>query len=279
MPVTQASYSSAVQNIGMSELVNSGGLISQAPGGVSKVAAGQFSKIVGAVDNKIPIDETQQCAVEGMITITGNIQNPVTLTEGDFFTILAEDCDDGLGEVIDGTLDFTVDRFNGDLLTGFYDLQMTLTMGNFQVRTADDVLTSNGAATVDLNTEAAPMVTASVTGNSMTSDSNSGSETLSAFFSTQTLDARVSPSPYTWSASGVLDTTRLSGVVEYSTPVTFEGFDNDYPHSGELLVEGANSSARLIAENNVDVTIEIDSDGDGVVDDTIETTWAELTSE
>jgi hypothetical protein len=64
--------------------------------------------------------------------------------------------------------------------------------------------------------------------------------------------------------------------VTYSTPVVFTGFDNDYPDTGELLVEGDSSSARLIAMDNVNVRIEIDADGDGTIDDTIDTTWAEL---
>jgi hypothetical protein len=80
------------------------------------------------------------------------------------------------------------------------------------------------------------------------------------------------------SASGTLDSTQLAGVVQYSTPVTFAGEGFDYPSSGALLVEGENSSARLTAIDNVNVTIEVDSNGDGVIDDTINTTWADLTS-
>ena len=64
----------------------------------------------------------------------------------------------------------------------------------------------------------------------------------------------------------------------YATPVTFEGFDNGYPHTGELLITGDSSSARLIALDDVNVRIEIDGDGDGAVDDTIDTTWVALTN-
>ena len=112
----------------------------------------------------------------------------------------------------------------------------------------------------------------------MTTDTSNFSDTLSNYASAQTFDGRVSPSPYTLNASGTLDSSRLSGVIRYTTPVTFEGFDANYPQTGELLITGENSSARLIAAaNGVDVTIEIDSDGDGTVDDTIMTTWTELT--
>jgi hypothetical protein len=84
------------------------------------------------------------------------------------------------------------------------------------------------------------------------------------------------PSPYTSSASGTLDSTQLAGIIRYSTPVIFSGFDSDYPSSGEFLVSGAGSSLRLIAIDNVNVTIELDTNGDGTVDETLQTTWVEL---
>ena len=275
---SEAAYAAANQSTGIGDLVGSSGLIASAPGGAAAIAAGQFSKIGSTVTHYVPIGpEEQACAVDGSLTISGDLQNPFSLTENDFFTVVADRCDDGLGTVIHGTLDFTVDSFTGDFLGGLYELEMTLAMTDFQVTTADDALTSNGSATVTINTLNLPSVTAGVRGNSLTTDSNSGSETLSNFMSSQTLDAGQVPSPYTWTASGTLDTTALAGVVSYSTPVTFEGFDTDYPGTGELLVRGDSSTARLIAENSTDVTIEIDSDGDGDVDDTISTTWAELT--
>ena len=75
---------------------------------------------------------------------------------------------------------------------------------------------------------------------------------------------------------GTLDTTALSGSIDYDTPVTFEGDNFGNPHTGELLVTGDNSSARLIAIDSTDVRIEIDSDGDGDIDETLFLTWEEL---
>jgi hypothetical protein len=45
-----------------------------------------------------------------------------------------------------------------------------------------------------------------------------------------------------------------------------------------LLVQGANSSARLTAIDNVNVMIELDVNGDGEADQTINTTWVDLTT-
>ena len=63
---------------------------------------------------------------------------------------------------------------------------------------------------------------------------------------------------------GTLSTTRLAGPVDYSPPVTFAGLGANYPYTGEFLVVGENSSLRLVADNDVDVHIDIDSDGERV---------------
>jgi hypothetical protein len=144
--------------------------------------------------------------------------------------------------------------------------------------TGTDTSTNNGDATVSLDYTQSPFLEAGVSGSSMTIDSNSSSETLSNYASRQTIDAGVQELPYTMTAFGTLDTTELDGIVQYSTPVTFTGEGFDYPSSGSMLVEGEDSSARLTAVDNVDVTIEVDANGDGVIDDTINTTWADLTS-
>ena len=110
----------------------------------------------------------------------------------------------------------------------------------------------------------------------MTVDYNGMSETLSNYVSNQTVDSGLQPLPYTLSAAGTLDSTELDGVIQYSTPVTFAGEGFDYPSSGSMLIQGLDSAARLTAVDNVNVTIEIDVDGDGTYDETLELTWAEL---
>ena len=167
--------------------------------------------------------------------------------------------------------------FNGDILSGAYEMTLNMTITNFQVTTATDVILTHGDTQATLNTLLAPYIEASVGGGSITVSTNTSSETLMAYSSAQTLDGRVAPAPYTMTAAGTLDSSQLGGIVEYSTPVTFTGLDTGYPTAGELLVEGLGSSARLIAQaNGIDVTILIDSNNDDEIDETIETTWEEL---
>jgi hypothetical protein len=275
---TRASWDALVASSDFGDLGGSLGLSAAVPGGAAKAtqvfkAAGQSSGTGQAVPvgpNVLP------CLDGGAVTVTGNVADLLTLTAGDTFNVLYELCDDGVGEVIDGEIDLTVGDFSGDLLLGTYLLSMDAILTNLQVVTSTDTITNNGDATVTLDTEQAPFVATSVSGTSMTVDANTRSQTLSDYASSSTLDGGLQNLPFTMAANGTLDTTELGGTVQYSTPVEFAGEGINYPASGSLLVEGANSSALLTAVDDVNVTIEIDSNGDGVTDDTINTTWAAL---
>jgi hypothetical protein len=47
------------------------------------------------------------CAVAGSVTVSGDIASPLTVTAGDFLDYLWENCDDGLGQVINGLIGMT----------------------------------------------------------------------------------------------------------------------------------------------------------------------------
>ncbi len=275
---TFEAWESANGTLGLSDLIGNSGLV---PSGQLKPTVIPTTDFVNIVQ-KIPFGPTVlPCEVSGSITISGDLADPITptLTEGDVINVDADNCDDGLGEVIDGLMGLSVGAFEGDLLSGLFDLTMAMDLTDFSVQTASETLMSTGDANVILNNLNAPSVSAEVSGLSMTTQSGAVTETLSNYMSAQTLDAGQQPAPYTLSSNGSLDSSELAGTVTYSTPVTFQGFDNGYPQTGELLVTGANSSARLIALDAVNVRVEIDSDGDGTVDDVIDTTWAALTGE
>ena len=278
--VAQVTYQSASSSGDFAGLAASNGLTGNAGGGLYKPAVNQPGIIDSLMQVAIP-EIVSPCAVSGTVTISGNLEDPVTptLSAGDTIRAEYDNCDDGIGEVIDGRIDFEVDAFSGDALGGLYDMTMTMLLDNFQVTTAEDVLLANGDGTASLNTLQTPYVEASVRGQSMLTASNTSTETLSNYSSAQTYDGTLSPAPYTLLASGTLDSSQLSGSVTYSTPVVFEGFDANYPYVGEMLIAGDASSARIIAQSNaVDVVIEIysNSTGEGTPDETITTTWAEL---
>jgi len=273
LQVSQVAYQAVVTSGDIAGLAGSAGVASSPGDGLAKPGV---QRQVGPT--------VVDCLSGGTVTVTMDVEDLNVLLGGMLSvgdTILTEYamCDEGFGEIIDGTIDSTIDAFNGNILVSSYDMTMTMIVTNFQVNTGADVVTGFGDATATLNTLAAPYVEASVSGTSMTTDTNSSSSTLSNYASAQTLDATVSPAPYTMDSSGTLDSSDLTGAIDFSTPTLFQGFDTDYPNAGVLLVGSASGSATLTAEmNGVDVTIRIYSstDGTGDVVDTIMTTWAEL---
>lgn len=283
--VSGAAYGAATSSGEYGELSGSTGIMDGGGGSLAKTTvSSQVKATINGAAQLVPIGSgPADCLVDGTVDISGNINDLIALstgvlTPGDSFRVEYAACDDGTGEVLDGRIDMVVgDPFTGNFIDGAYELTMDIETTNFQVRSDIDVITSNGDVSSTLNTLDAPYIEASVGGNRMTVDSNSGSETLTAYSSMQTFDGRVTPAPYTMTAAGTLDSTQIGGVVDYSTPVTFEGVDTGYPTAGILLVEGANSAARLIAQaNGVDVVIEIDADGDDTFETTILTTWEAL---
>jgi hypothetical protein len=280
LSVTQESWGASVQSADLVGLFgSSGGFVASIPGTVNKaqgIASAPNSG--GSTGQSVPIPAIDfDCVLGGIVTISGEIFDPFTptLTPLDYIDSFYTDCDEGTGEIVNGMVTMTVDAFAGDLALGVYDLTATFELSALRVNTATDDLTSNGTVTVVLDTTMLPAIAASVSGSSLTTDGNTASETLSNFSAAQTVDAGLQPAPYTMTSSGTLDSSELEGLINYSTPETFRGFDFDYPGSGEFLVTSGTSSLLLIALDNVNVRIEINTDG---VIEIIDTTWAELTN-
>jgi len=76
---------------------------------------------------------------------------------------------------------------------------------------------------------------------------------------------------------GRFDSLLLGGAIDYETIVPIQANGDEDPYTGEILVTGANnSSVRMVINDSTSVTLEVDDNGDGVVDDFIDTTFATL---
>ena len=285
MAVASAAYGAAIDSGELAGLAGTTGLTASKTSGSSKpLPQTRTSSLLVQIVQQVPLGtDAYDCLELGSVSFSIDVVDPLVLAAGalsvgDNFLVDYDNCNDGAGEVIDGTIDLTVSAFEGDIFSGLYDLSMTMIITMLQVTTPTDVLTTNGNATARLNLLELLYAEATVSGSSITMDYNSMSDTLIDFSSMQTVDADALDQPYTMVTQGTLTTTRLAGSVVYSTPVMFVGLGFNYPYTGEFFVAGENSSIRLVADNDVDVHIDIDSDGDTVIDETIVTTWAELTS-
>jgi hypothetical protein len=280
MTVAKITYDSALSAGIAAEFSGATNPIAASPVGPVLKIDGSFATAMApsAETGNVPIPPTvEPCLDGGTSTTSGEIADPFTpaFTPGDFFDIVFENCNDGFS-TINGSLYYVVDEFTGDLLFGEYDLTMTATFTDFQIQTSTDTLVNNGDVTVQLNSLQYPTISAGTSGDSLTVDGNNFSHTLTNFSGIYSQNVEAVPSPFSQGSSGTIDSTLLPGIVDYSSPVIFTGFDGEYPSEGEFLVVGANSSVRLVAVDNVNIEIRVDTDGDGVVDETIQTTWAAL---
>jgi hypothetical protein len=271
----------AFESGAVGDIIGTLGLGTANVGNMNKVSGGQFFS--GTLANAMqqapfgPFD--QPCLVSGMITLSGDLADPlgISFAAGDTLTVVATDCDDGLGEVTNGTIDYLFTTVTGDILLGPpYRLVIDVDLTNFQVADSADTKTSNGSATVSIDTTTDPIWSVSINGPLLTTDTTTSSETISDFDMTQTVDTLVVPTPYTMVSNGTVDSTDLNGTVGYSTPVMFEGSGEAYPFTGQFLVSGENSSVLLTALDEINVRLESDFDGDGVADETTDTTWDAL---
>jgi hypothetical protein len=277
--VTQLSWEAAIASGGLTDLGAAAGLSGNAPDG-SAIAerATRGEGLLVDVISMVPFGpDTFPCdGGTGTVTISGDLAVPGTFTPGDTFLIVYELCDEGFGEVVDGTVSLTVRDFSGDIFLGTYLLGMDTDIDALSVATASDTIVGSGDATITLDTTETPYIEARVSGGVLTQDSLASLETLRNYASAQTFDGNLVPAIYTMDASGTLESNQLPGNVVYSTETTFQGNEGEYPNTGVLLIRGDNSSARLVAVDATNVRIEIDNNGEGTADEIIELTWAEL---
>lgn len=278
-PAARTAYSSTMQSVDTGGLVGDTGIASSPGGNFQKPAVHKsLSGVLGNALQKVPLGpDTFDCGISGTTTISGDLASVFTLTVGDQINIEAADCDDGFGEVINGRMEFTVSVFSGDLALGLYLMDMAVLLIDFEVTTTTDTILSNGDSLVSIDTTGNPMIFMAISGDSMTTISNTSTEIMSDFDTSQTVNAGVVPEPYTLSSSGTVDSSLLGGIISFTTPVTFQGAGVAYPFAGELLITGADGGTiRLIATGGNNVTIETDTNGDGELESSEDTTWDDI---
>jgi hypothetical protein len=281
-PAVRLAYSSTMQSMETGNLVGASGIASTSSGGFQKPGTQQMmSELLTRALQADPLGpDTFDCAVSGTTTISGEVANVLFgLTPGDTINVDAVDCDDGLGEVVNGRMEMTVVTFTLDPILGTYLLVMDVQLVDLEIVTPIDTIVSNGDSRVIMDTNGSPLIVISISGLSMTIASTVSTEIVSDFLTAQTVDtmAAAGSEPYTLSASGTINSTQVSGEIEYTTPVTFQGAGAMYPFAGQLLVTGANNgTVRLIALDETNVRIETDTNGDGTLESSEVTTWDDI---
>ena len=224
--------------------------------------------------------EIRLCAEDGTETVSGDIASPLTVTAGDFLDYVWIDCDDGLGQVVNGLIRMTFTEFEGDLLAGRILLRVSLTVEDFEVTEGLDSRLTSGDLSLTIDSRSQPETIIETLGNSLVVISNTSTDTLADFSSRIVEDTSMFPSNFRTDVSGTVLSTLFDGSVDYNMPIPFESSGNAYPYRGEMLISGTGGATiRIIALDQFKVRIEADFNGDGALDATIDTTWAALVSD
>jgi hypothetical protein len=277
-PAARVAYGASVESMGPGDAVGGSGIAMSPGNDFTKPYAGNAaSRVLTRFMQKDPFGPfVSDCFAGGTETVSGTMAVPGTLTAGDTINVDYLDCVSEFDETLNGRMEMTILIFSGDILFGPFLLDTNVLLIDFEVDTAQDSILSNGDARVALDTTGSPVVLLSISGNSLTTASLASTETLTKYATSQTVDT-TPPEAYTLNSSGTVNSSQLTGFINYATPVTFQGHGTGYPFAGELLVTGAgNATIRLVALDDTNVRIETDTNGDGIVDSSEDTTWDDI---
>jgi hypothetical protein len=220
--------------------------------------------------------ENQPCAVDGSADFTYDIDDPTQIGFGDSITANFVDCDDGNGVILNGGFGFTITEISGDLSGTQFMFGFSTVLESFSMTKPGEMVEMSGTVGFFVDTLTPPLTVIGSSGSVLHITDGGVSTSLFDFVNRVTLDE--SAPSVTVQASGQAASSEFDGVATFDTTVPFQILGADqYPSSGELLVEGANDvDMMLIALNNTDVDIVLDLDANGSFETTIHTTWAAL---
>jgi hypothetical protein len=220
------------------------------------------------------------CAIGGIVDVTITVADPNVPTIGDQVVAVFDSCDDNLGFIISGTIDLTISAVQGDLNTDVFLIGFNVILTDISITQASDTVTADGGFTLTLDALDFPVMTMTMTGKELQFGDAGDLITLSNFDHFLTVDSGVVPDVKLAEASGRLDSQVLGGSIDYDTTTSIEASGDNDPHTGVILVSGSGgSSVRIVIVDSTSVTLEIDTNGDGVVDQYIDTSWAALSQQ
>lgn len=224
------------------------------------------------------------CEASGTQTLSGEVADPLfnTLAAGDLIVFAFDSCEEFDGVTSTGTLNLSVQDFTGSgLTTPPFSYTTTVSATGLSLAEQGETRTLNGSATIVVSTNDGNVFTNNVAIDSLayTEQESGDSGTLTNFTGTNGFD--VGLSTYSQESSGSLSSQNIGGSVDFeSTSIfrgVFSGAESNNPAEGVMEVTGAAGSKETISVlDSVNLQVEVDLEGDGTVEETIQTTWEEL---
>lgn len=250
-------------------------------GSLSKTASALASKSQGGLASRGLLQaafgpEVTDCELAGTLTVSAKFKDPGTLTAGDEVSMSFDRCDNGEGETVDGDLSVRIRSFQGDFLSGSFAVNATVDFKTLSFTEDDETGTVNGDFSLSIDTTDYPTVVLSHSSDSLRLTDGNETLVLADWITTLVVDESSQPSAYSLTAEGNIDVPR-HGSVSYEVLEPLTGFGDDHPDAGVLFIEGGGGgNITITALSNTQARLEMDYEGDGIVDETVTVTWDEL---
>lgn len=225
---------------------------------------------------------TLNCNQGGTLLIELDTASTSRLSSGDSLVATASSCVHE-GDRLNGSVHISVPSLNGTpSSTSAWSGTFGVTFTNFTFDDGSDVDGLNGDISLSFNQTAPGTASFGISGNSLNlTDTRGGAtveRTLSAFSSAGSVASDVFTYRTSFTLSGNASALAIgNGPYTVNTTTDFVQQRRSAPSAGVLVVRASdNSSLTLTTVDTTNVNIGADLTGDGVVDQTLPTTWREL---
>lgn len=295
--------SSNAQDVGAQGYSATSSLNSQVSGGASSFVAGvtvdtgrpgllgvTMQELYRALDAQaaanqvlgVTTSQSVQCSNGGSMLVNANLASSSTISAGDTITLTASTCKES-GYTLNGTLGInfkSVSGAPGESSTWGGSFGVSFTNFSVTAGTGGDTASATGDMTVNLNQTGLGAANFSVTGSSLKINTTHNGSTTALTLGNFSYGGSLASGVYTYHAGYTLSGTsgKLgNGSFTVKTLTDFKQTATGFPTQGVLMITATdNSSLTLTAIDNSNVKLDLDKNGDGVTDETVTTTWANL---
>jgi hypothetical protein len=211
------------------------------------------------------------CGAGGSQTISGDVANPLTPTQGDRFDTDFHDCqEEEDGPILNGDFDFVVLSFAGDFDTGIYNWRLDVDLMDFRIEQDSDEIEFDGNVQLIQDTLEPDLSSSILSGGTLTAtDETDHSITLQNFFVglDQEVDGDGEDRDYVLDGTGILTSSLFTGRVRFDVFELFEGEIPDPPTTGSMVITGADDATITVEpfiddDDDVVVRLTVDTDGE-----------------
>ena len=224
----------------------------------------------------VTITETEPCTGGGSVTVSGNMNNENNVTQGDSFTLSANNCRED-GTTINGVMSMRVLSVSGNVDVYPYAVSLEASTTDFRATSGTTSYQTSGSLTLRVLETNFNNSDLSVTIPSMVSSVSAGAKTETVRYVNYKVDTSVRGSTVSMTISGGLNVPSLGG--NLVTVQTLQPFvsTTSYPTSGLATATTAmGGKMRISAASGNRVLIELDSTNDETYEASKFVLWNEV---